>query len=65
MLTRTRTDMTSRRPARISNLSTFLAILNFVNSAALTANKYDHSAGRTLRKNKLTNLAVAASLSFQ
>ena len=65
MLIRTRTGVTSCRPTRISNLSASLAVLNLVNSAAPTANKYNHSARRTLRENKLTNLAITASLSFQ
>ena len=57
--------MASRRSTRVSNLLASLATLNLVNRATLAANEYNNSASGALRKHKLTNLAIDASLSFQ
>jgi hypothetical protein len=65
MLIRSRTGMTARRATSVSNLSTSLATLNLVNRAALAADEHNNTASRALREDKLANLAIDASLSFE
>src|SRR5262245_13175818 len=65
MVIRTRTCMTSRCTAQVTNLFASLEILYLENCATLPANKDNHSASRTLRKHKLADFTIDASLSLQ